>query len=40
MWFKTYKDKLLNEENDWDQDTTCEISKEGPMCRISTHEDM
>jgi hypothetical protein len=30
IW-KEYMEKLLNEENEWDQDVSCE-KKEGPQC--------
>ena len=37
IW-KTYFEKLLNVENDWDQDTNADI-KQGPQCEI-THEEV
>jgi len=36
IW-KGYMEKLLNEENEWDNSTACE-EKEGPCCRITQEE--
>ena len=36
IW-KDYMEKLLNEENIWDQDVTCEV-KEGPECIVTREE--
>ena len=36
IW-KEYMEKLLNEENEWDHDVSCE-KKEGPHCCISKEE--
>jgi hypothetical protein len=35
--WKKYMERLLNEENNWDKDTTCDKT-EGPMCRITQEE--
>ena len=36
VW-KDYMEKLLNEENIWDQDVTCDV-KEGPECIVTREE--